>query len=84
MAKGRQIYIVYPLIEESEKVDLENLQMGYEKLLTFFPLPQYRISVVHGKMKPADKDMEMRRFSKGRSHIIFATTVTEVGEIEPK
>lgn len=79
IAKGRQIYIVYPLIEESEKVDLENLQMGYEKLLTFFPLPQYRISVVHGKLKPADKDMEMRRFAEGRSHIMVATTVIEVG-----
>ncbi|HRH99566.1 MAG TPA: ATP-dependent DNA helicase RecG [Saprospiraceae bacterium] len=76
---GRQIYIVYPLIEESEKLDLENLNTGYEKLLQYFPLPQYRISIVHGKMKPTDKHTEMQRFVTGSSHIMVATTVIEVG-----
>jgi len=77
--RGRQIYIVYPLIEESEKLDLENLQLGYEKLLTFFPLPQYKIAVVHGKLKSEDKNLEMARFVKGVAHIMVATTVIEVG-----
>ena len=76
---GRQIYVVYPLIEESSKLDLENLQQGYDKLLQFFPLPKYKISVVHGKMKPADKDIEMQRFAQGKTHIMVATTVIEVG-----
>ncbi len=77
--RGRQIYIVYPLIEESEKLDLENLQLGYEKLLTFFPLPQYKIAVVHGKLKSEDKNLEMARFVRGVAHIMVATTVIEVG-----
>ncbi|NOT36898.1 MAG: ATP-dependent DNA helicase RecG [Saprospiraceae bacterium] len=76
---SRQVYIVYPLIEESEVLDIENLQLGYEKLLEYFPLPQYQISVVHGKLKPADKEMEMKRFVDGRSNIMVATTVIEVG-----
>ena len=76
---GRQAYVVYPLIEESEKLDLANLQQGYEKLLNYFPLPEYKISVVHGRMKPADKDMEMQRFSDGKTQIMVATTVIEVG-----
>ena len=76
---GRQIYIVYPLIDESEKLDLANLQQGYDKLLQFFPLPKFKISVVHGRMKPADKDLEMKRFADGKSHIMVATTVIEVG-----
>jgi ATP-dependent DNA helicase RecG len=79
IAQGRQVYIVFPLIEESEKLDMENLQLGYEKLLTFFPLPEYRIAVVHGKLKPDDKNMEMQRFASGRAHIMVATTVIEVG-----
>ncbi|MBK9272738.1 MAG: ATP-dependent DNA helicase RecG [Saprospiraceae bacterium] len=79
IAEGRQVYIVYPLIEESEKLDLENLQLGYEKLLSFFPLPQYRIAVVHGKLKSEDKNLEMNRFAKGIAHIMVATTVIEVG-----
>lgn len=79
IALGRQIYIVYPLIEESEKLDIENLQLGYEKMLEYFPLPTYQISVVHGKLKAADKEMEMKRFADGRSHIMVATTVIEVG-----
>ncbi len=76
---GRQIYIVYPLIEENEKLDIENLQLGYEKLIQYFPLPEYKISVVHGKLKPADKELEMKRFVDGRAQIMVATTVIEVG-----
>ena len=76
---GRQIYVVYPLIEESSKLDLANLQEGYERLLQFFPPPDYKISVVHGKMKPADKDLEMRRFAEGKTQLMVATTVIEVG-----
>ena len=77
--EGRQIYIVYPLIDESEKLDLANLQQGYDRLLTFFPKPDFQISVVHGRMKPADKDAEMKRFADGKSQIMVATTVIEVG-----
>lgn len=76
---GRQAYVVYPLIDESEKLDLANLQEGYERLLDYFPLPEYKISVVHGRMKPADKDMEMQRFVEGKTQIMVATTVIEVG-----
>lgn len=79
IALGRQIYIVYPLIEESEKLDLMNLQTGYEAICRDFPLPQYRVSIVHGKMKAADKDAEMRLFAEGKTHIMIATTVIEVG-----
>ncbi len=79
IAKGRQIYVVYPLIEESEKLDLKNLMEGYEALSREFPPPQYQISIVHGKMKPADKDFEMQRFVKGETQIMIATTVIEVG-----
>jgi len=79
IALGRQIYIVYPLIEENESLDIENLQLGYEKLLQFFPVPTYQISVVHGKLKAKDKDMEMNRFASGRADIMVATTVIEVG-----
>ncbi len=75
----KQIYIVYPLIEESSKLDLQNLEEGYERLLQFFPLPDYQIAVVHGKMKPKDKDMEMARFASGKAQILVATTVIEVG-----
>jgi ATP-dependent DNA helicase RecG len=76
---GRQIYIVYPLIRESEKLDLINLMEGYESLLRDFPEPDYRICMVHGQMKAADKDFEMQRFVKGQAHIMVATTVIEVG-----
>lgn len=79
IALGRQIYVVYPLIEESEKLDLANLQSGYEKLLQHFKPPEYQISVVHGRMTPADKDFEMNRFVEGKTHIMVATTVIEVG-----
>lgn len=79
IAEGHQIYVVYPLIKESEKLDLINLQEGYESLLRDFPEPDYRICVVHGQMKAEDKDFEMQRFVKGQAHIMVATTVIEVG-----
>lgn len=79
IALGRQVYVVYPLIDESAKLDLANLQQGYERLLDFFPPPKFKISVVHGRMKPADKDMEMKRFAEGKTNIMVATTVIEVG-----
>ena len=77
--QGRQIYVVYPLIEESEKLDLQNLQDGYEQLLFDFPRPKYQIGVVHGRMKASDKDYEMKRFVEGRTQILVSTTVIEVG-----
>lgn len=79
IAKGRQVYIVYPLIEESEAMDYKDLMDGYESVSREFPLPNYQISIVHGKMKPADKDFEMQRFVKGETQIMVATTVIEVG-----
>ncbi|MCF8429669.1 MAG: ATP-dependent DNA helicase RecG [Bacteroidia bacterium] len=79
IAKGRQIYIVYPLIEESEKLDYKNLAEGYESICREFPLPKYAVSMVHGKMKPAEKDFEMARFVRGETSIMVATTVIEVG-----
>jgi len=79
IAKGRQIYIVYPLIQESEKMDYKDLMDGYESISRDFPLPQYSVSIVHGQMKPADKDSEMARFSAGKTNIMVATTVIEVG-----
>lgn len=77
--KGRQIYIVYPLIKESEKMDYKDLMDGYESIIRRFPRPQYQISIVHGQMKAADKDFEMQRFVKGETQIMVATTVIEVG-----
>jgi len=79
IAKGRQIYIVYPLIQESEKLDYKNLMEGYEALSRDFPFPEYRISIVHGQMHSKDKDAEMDRFVKNETHIMIATTVIEVG-----
>ena len=79
IALGRQIYIVYPLIQESEKMDYKDLMDGYESISRDFPLPHYSISILHGKMKPADKDAEMKRFSEGKTNIMVATTVIEVG-----
>jgi ATP-dependent DNA helicase RecG len=79
IAKGRQVYIVYPLIQESEKLDLKDLMDGYESISRDFPLPHYAVSIVHGKMKPQDKDAEMQRFAKGETNIMVATTVIEVG-----
>ncbi|WP_298238078.1 ATP-dependent DNA helicase RecG [uncultured Algibacter sp.] len=79
ITKGRQVYIVYPLIQESEALDYKDLMDGYESISRDFPLPDYQISIVHGKMKPADKDFEMQRFIKGETQIMVATTVIEVG-----
>lgn len=79
IALGRQIYIVYPLIQESEKMDYKDLMDGYESISRDFPLPQYSVSILHGKMKPADKDEEMKRFAEGKTNIMVATTVIEVG-----
>ncbi|MFV0500496.1 MAG: ATP-dependent DNA helicase RecG [Bacteroidales bacterium] len=79
IAQGRQIYIVYPLIKESEKLDLKDLMDGYESIAREFPLPKYQISIVHGQMKPADKDFEMDRFKNGKTNIMVSTTVIEVG-----
>ena len=76
---GRQIYIVYPLIQESEKLDFKNLQEGYELITDTFPSPSYEVSMVHGKLKPAEKDAEMQRFVKAETQIMVATTVIEVG-----
>lgn len=79
IALGRQIYIVYPLIQENETMDYKDLMDGYESVSREFPMPDYQISIVHGKMKPADKDYEMQRFVKGETNIMVATTVIEVG-----
>jgi len=76
---GRQVYVVYPLIEESEKLDLKNLMEGYDSLSEQFPLPQYRISILHGKMASDKKESEMQAFVKNQTHIMVATTVIEVG-----
>ncbi|MGY0392151.1 ATP-dependent DNA helicase RecG [Bizionia sp. KMM 8389] len=77
--KGRQIYTVYPLIQENEKMDYKDLMDGYESISRDFPQPKYQISIVHGQMKPDDKDYEMQRFIKGETQIMVATTVIEVG-----
>lgn len=79
IALGRQIYIVYPLIQESESMDYKDLMDGYESISRDFPLPQYAISIVHGKMKAADKEAEMKRFVDSKTNIMVATTVIEVG-----
>ncbi|WP_438973134.1 ATP-dependent DNA helicase RecG, partial [Polaribacter sp.] len=79
IAKGRQVYVVYPLIQESEAMDYKDLMDGYESISRAFPSPKFQISIVHGKMKPADKDFEMQRFVKGETQIMVATTVIEVG-----
>jgi ATP-dependent DNA helicase RecG len=79
IAGGRQVYVVYPLIEESEMLDLKNLQDGYEHLKEIFPSPKYTLSMVHGRMKPDEKDAEMLRFKRGETQIMVATTVIEVG-----
>ncbi|MFT6279694.1 MAG: ATP-dependent DNA helicase RecG [Flavobacteriales bacterium] len=77
--KGRQIYIVYPLIEESKAMDYKDLMDGYESISRRFPPPEYKLSIVHGRMRPEDKDYEMRMFVKGSTQILVATTVIEVG-----
>jgi len=77
--KGRQIYVVYPLIEESQKMQLRDLMNGYERLLDYFPRPQYQLSMVHGQMKPEEKEAEMQKFLAQKTQIMVATTVIEVG-----
>ncbi len=79
IARGRQVYIVYPLIEESETMDLKDLMDGYESIAREFPLPQYQISIVHGRMDSEAKDYEMGRFKRGETQIMVSTTVIEVG-----
>ncbi len=79
IARGRQIYVVYPLIKESEKMDYKNVEDGYESIVRAFPPPQYVTVIVHGKMKPADKDYGMQLFKNGQAHIMVATSVIEVG-----
>jgi len=79
IAKGRQVYIVYPLIEESEFMDFKDLMDGYESIIREFPRPQYQIGILHGRMKPIDKENEMQQFVTGKTQILVATTVIEVG-----
>ncbi|MBQ0015912.1 MAG: ATP-dependent DNA helicase RecG, partial [Bacteroidales bacterium] len=79
IAQGRQVYVVYPLIEESEKLDIKDLMDGYESISRSFPMPQYQISIVHGRMDPDAKAFEMDRFKKGETQIMVSTTVIEVG-----
>lgn len=76
---GRQVYVVYPLIDESETMDYKDLMDGYESITRYFPRPKYQLSIVHGRMKPADKDFEMQQFAEGKTQIMVATTVIEVG-----
>jgi len=77
--EGRQIFIVYPLIQESEKMDYKNLEDGWDSISRIFPAPKYCISIVHGKMTPAEKEASMKLFKDGHAHILVATTVIEVG-----
>ena len=79
IAKGRQVYVVYPLIKESEAMDYKDLTDGYEAISRDFPLPQYVTAICHGKMKPADKEESMRQFKEGKAQILVATSVIEVG-----
>lgn len=79
IAEGRQIYIVYPLIKESEKMDYKDLEDGYFSLSRDFPPPKYHVGVLHGKMKTEEKDVSMKHFKEGKTHIMVATTVIEVG-----
>ena len=79
ISKGRQVYIVYPLIQESEALDYKDLMDGYESISREFKIPDYQISIVHGKMKSQDKEFEMNRFIKGETQLMVATTVIEVG-----
>ena len=79
IAKGRQVYVVYPLIKESETMDYKDLTDGFESIIRDFPLPEYRVTVCHGKMKPEDKEESMRQFKEGEADILVATSVIEVG-----
>lgn len=79
IAKGRQVFVVYPLIFESEKMDYKNLELGYEEIVKAFPYPKYGTAIVHGKQSSAEKDYNMTAFAEGRAHILVATSVIEVG-----
>ena len=79
IAKGRQVYVVYPLIKESETMDYKDLEDGFESIVRDFPLPDYRVTVCHGKMKPQDKEESMRQFKEHEADILVATSVIEVG-----
>ncbi len=79
IAKGRQVFVVYPLIFESEKMDLKNLQQGYEDIVRAFPLPQYKVAIVHGQQSAEEKNLNMSAFAAGRAQILVSTTVIEVG-----
>ena len=76
---GRQVYFVYPLIHESEKLDLKDLEDGLEMVQSYFPRPQYQVSIMHGQLTPDEKAFEMERFKQGKTHIMVSTTVIEVG-----
>lgn len=79
IAAGRQVYYVFPLIEDSDKLELQSLMSGYEMVAGYLPPPDYKFSIVHGRLKPEDKDAEMRKFRNGQTDIMIATTVIEVG-----
>ncbi len=79
IARGRQVFIVYPLIFESEKMDLQNLQQGYEEIVRRFPIPEYKIAIVHGQQTNEEKNFNMSAFAEGRANILVSTTVIEVG-----
>ena len=79
IAKGRQVFVVYPLIFESEKLDLQNLEKGYEDILQAFPMPEYKVAIVHGQQSNEEKNFNMSAFAAGRAHILVSTTVIEVG-----
>lgn len=79
IAEGRQIYVVYPIINESSKLDLKDLMDGFDTVSRYFPLPEYQISIVHGQLKPSEKESEMQRFLEKKTQIMVATTVIEVG-----
>ena len=79
IAKGRQAFIVYPLIFESEKLDYKNLELGYEEIVKAFPMPQYKVAIVHGRQTPQEKAFNMDAFAAGRANILVSTTVIEVG-----
>ena len=79
IARGRQVFVVYPLIFESEKMDLKNLEQGYEEIVEAFPLPDFKVAIVHGQQSPEDKNFNMQAFVEGRANILVSTTVIEVG-----
>jgi ATP-dependent DNA helicase RecG len=79
IAKGRQVYIVYPIINESDTLELQALNEGIDNVMDHFPIPEYHISIVHGQLKPGEKESEMKRFVEKKTHIMVATTVIEVG-----